>query len=239
MRDKRRIVSLNVWYGGGKRQHEIVEWLLDMKADVLVLTEWRAGSATIAFELARSGYGRSEVLRDGGLANGVALFSRGDHAAVRATPATADRGELVMARSEGLCILGAYFPQRQAKADFFSRCVELVSEEAGPLLLIGDLNTGSNTLDIEPGGARFHCERDFCELCSRHGLVDLWRHRHGKDRRGWTWRSSKNGFRIDHAFGNRAFLQAFPDFRCEIDHSPRESGISDHSALIVDLTSVY
>jgi exodeoxyribonuclease III len=232
---KHRVVSLNIQHGGGLRQHALVEWLINVGADMIVLTEWRAGSATIAFELACSGYRRSEVLRDGKLANGVALFSRGDHAAVRVTPPNADRGELVMARTEELCILGAYFPQRRAKANFFSHCVELVSEEAGPLLLIGDLNTGSNKLDIEPGGARFHCEHDFLELSSKHGLVDLWRHRHGEDRREWTWRSSKNGFRIDHAFGNQALVRAFPDFRCEIDHSPRESGISDHSALIVEL----
>lgn len=235
MANRSLILSLNVRHGGGKRQNVLSNWLIESDADIILLTEWRATSATIALELASAGYIRSEVLRDGRLANGVALFSRGDHAAVRATPATVDRGELVIARTEGLCILGAYFPQRQAKADFFSRCVELVSEEEGPLLLIGDLNTGSNTLDIEPGGARFHCERDFLELSSKHGLVDLWRHRHGEDRREWTWRSSRNGFRIDHAFGNRAFLQAFPDFRCKIDHSPRESGISDHSALIVEL----
>ncbi|MEZ5521992.1 MAG: hypothetical protein R3F08_11040 [Dokdonella sp.] len=121
-----------------------------------------------------------------------------------------------MARTEGLCILGAYFPQRRAKADFFSHCVELVSEEAGPLLLIGDLNTGSNTLDIEPGGARFHCEHDFLELSSKHGLVDLWRHRHGEDRREWTWRSSGTGSGLTMRLGLGPFFRPSRTFAARL-----------------------
>jgi exodeoxyribonuclease III len=229
------IASLNIRHGGGARQRALVHWLIDRSADVFVLTEWRASSASVGEELARAGYKRSEIFRDGKLANGVALFSRAAHTAVRATPPDALRGELLMVHTRGLCVLGAYFPQNQAKAAYFKRCAELVAREAGPMILIGDLNTGCNVRDIEPGGTRFHCERDFIDLTSVHGLTDLWRARHGAEAREWTWRSSKNGFRIDHAFGNQALLRAFPDFRCEIDHSPRESGISDHSALIVEL----
>jgi hypothetical protein len=52
--------------------------------------------------------------------------------------------------------------------------------------------------------------------------------------RDWTWRSAKNGFRIDHAFGNQAFLHRYPNFHCEIDHEPRLARLTDHSAIIVD-----
>jgi exonuclease III len=93
---------------------------------------------------------------------------------------------------------------------------------------------GLIVLDIEANGARFHCADQFIGLCDQAGLTDLWRLRHGV-RREWTWRSAKNGFRIDHAFGNQAFVNLFPNYRCEIDHEPRLMGLTDHSAVIVDL----
>src|SRR5205807_1724782 len=98
----------------------------------------------------------------------------------------------------------------------------------------GDINTGRNDLDIEGGGARFHCADLFEALAAETGLIDLWRTQHG-DRREWTWRSRVNGFRIDHVFANKTFVDHFPAFLCEIDHSPRILGITDHSALIVDI----
>ena len=101
-----------------------------------------------------------------------------------------------------------------------------------PLVMIGDFNTGRNDLDIEGTGARFYCAELFEALSTEAGLIDLWRQRH--DRREWTWRSPMNGFRIDHVFGNKAFIARFPAFRCAIDHAPRKSGLSDHSAVVLE-----
>jgi hypothetical protein len=50
----------------------------------------------------------------------------------------------------------------------------------------------------------------------------------------WTWRSSKNDFRIDHVFGNKAFVNRFSAFRCVIDHKPRLSSLTDHSAIVLE-----
>ena len=47
--------------------------------------------------------------------------------------------------------------------------------------------------------------------------------------------SRMNGFRIDHAFGNRPFIERFGPIRCHYDHSPRAMKITDHSALLVEL----
>jgi exonuclease III len=100
--------------------------------------------------------------------------------------------------------------------------------------MVGDLNTGRNDLDIEGNGAPFHCADLFAGLNKTAGLTDLWRARNG-DLRDWTWYSSKYGFRVDHAFGNQAFIDRFPNFRCEIDHEPRLTKLTDHSAIILDL----
>lgn len=228
------VSCLNIRHGGGKRQRAIGEWLTGTGADVFVLTEWRKGSTTIGDALVSAGYTQTELVSDEKHANGVALFSVGEHLAVGVTPPDALRGELLLARTKGVCILGVYFPQKQAKSVYFKRCTELIAGEKGPALLIGDLNTGCEERDVEPGGSGFYCEREFLNLTVVHGLTDLWRSQNGDQAREWTWRSTKNGFRIDHAFANRAFLDMFPHAACRMDHSPRESGISDHSALIVD-----
>ena len=41
-----------------------------------------------------------------------------------------------------------------------------------------------------------------------------------------------NGFRLDHAFGNQAFVAAFNP-TCRYDHSSRKGRFSDHSALVI------
>lgn len=230
-----KIVSLNVRHGGGKRQRSLARWLIDTQADVLVITEWRSGSMALTTALSAAGYVNSTALRSDRNSNGVAIFSRATHQGKRATPEESLKGELLVVRMEQMAIVGAYFPQQQAKAAFFHRCATLAAEITQPLLIIGDLNTGSNSLDLEPGASTFHCENDFISLSDEHELSDMWRLQHGKNAREWTWRSTRNGFRIDHAFVNRALLAAFPNWRCVYDHSPREQRITDHSAIVVNL----
>jgi exonuclease III len=153
----------------------------------------------------------------------------------RITPLNSAAGNLVFASLDGLSILGCYFPQGLAKAPFFHRCIEIAKQHSESLLvMVRDLNTGRNDLDIEGRGAPFHCADLFAGLNKTAGLVDLWRARHG-DRQDWTWYTSKYGFRVDHAFGNPAFIDQFPNFRCEIDHEPRLTKLTDHSAIIVEL----
>jgi len=154
--------------------------------------------------------------------NTVLLAARGITGSQAATPLNSPVGDLVsISTEEGFTILGCYFPQRLDKTPFFHRCIELaVRNSHQPFVMIGDFNTGRNDLDIEGDGVPFDCADLFAGLPEHADLVDLWRLRHG-ERQEWTWRSSKNGFRIDHAFGNQSFLNRYPNFQCEIDHEPR------------------
>jgi exodeoxyribonuclease-3 len=231
-----KIVSLNIQHGGGKRQPALSRWLIDTMADFLVLPEWRSGSELLARELSAAGYVGNTLVRPGRSANGVAIFSRAAYPADRVTPEDALKGELLHLRTEQLDLVGVYFPQMDAKASFFRRCSSLADEATQPLLILGDLNTGSNTRDIEAGASRFRCEKEFMDISDSHGLSDLWRLQHGLAAREWTWQSSSNnGFRIDHAFANQRFTAAFPQWQCMYDHSPREQKFTDHSALIVEI----
>jgi exonuclease III len=151
------------------------------------------------------------------------------------TPANSPVGDLALMRLDGLNVLGCYFPQSMAKSPFFDRCAETAQRQSSqPFLMIGDFNTGRNDLDVEGDGTPFDCADQFKHLSERVGLTDLWRFRHG-DRREWSWRSAKNGFRIDHAFANRAFLDRYPNYQCQFNHEPRLTGLTDHSAIVLDL----
>ena len=91
--------------------------------------------------------------------NGVLVAAKTIFDARRITPIGSDRGELLAVDiGSNLRMLSAYFPQSKAKAPFFQTCiVEALSCDQMPFLLVGDLNTGRNDLDIEGNGARFHC----------------------------------------------------------------------------------
>ncbi len=146
-----KIVSLNIRHGGGKRQGALASWLVRTNPELLVLTQWRKGSAVLGAALASAGYRQSIAFHENIRANGVAMFSRENCLANRVTPRDIQCGTLVLSRAKGLTVLGAYFPQTQAKSVFFQRCAELAAKQTDPLLLIGDLNTGCNIRDFEQG----------------------------------------------------------------------------------------
>ncbi|SIO52302.1 Endonuclease/Exonuclease/phosphatase family protein [Bradyrhizobium erythrophlei] len=233
-----RIVSLNLRHGGGRRIASLTDWLLSKSPSAVIATEWRNNAPGQHLRNRLTLNGLESILASPATPqmNTVLLAARGTVSSKAATPLNSPVGELVsISMVDGVSILGCYFPQRMAKSPFFRRCIEMAASNSHrPFVMIGDLNTGRNDLDIEGNGVPFHCADQFAALHEQGGLVDLWRLRHG-ERRDWTWRSARNGFRIDHAFGNQAFINRFPNFRCEIDHQPRVTELTDHSAIILDL----
>jgi exonuclease III len=231
-----RIISLNLRHGGGARISQITEWLVSKSPSTVIATEWRNNIPGQILRNRLSVDGLTSTVADTATSqsNTVSLAKSGVHHSETITPPNSLAGGLVFAGGEGFNILGCYFPQGLAKAPFFHRCIEIAKQYARlPLVMVGDLNTGRNDLDIEGNGVLFDCADLFEGLNKMAGLVDLWRERHG-DRRDWTGSSNKNGFRIDHAFGNQALIDRFPNFRCEIDHEPRLTKLTDHSAIIID-----
>lgn len=135
----------------------------------------------------------------------------------------------------GVSLVNVHIPVKTGKRPFFDALIRMAKESSNrPLLAIGDFNTGSHAHDRE-GGYRFACEDDFRALSSHAGLIDLWRRQH-HDRRDWSWHSGKNGFRIDHAFANAALLERYPLTVTKYDHSTRYDRLTDHSAMIVELS---
>lgn len=228
------VISLNIRHGGGTRARALLEWLTLPSPDAIVLPEWRdnASGELIKRGLEASGYFAVAFSR--GRSNGILVAARNVFQFRRITPVGSEKGELLFADlASGCKLLAAYFPQGRAKIPFFKACIDETECSSGiPLLLLGDLNTGRNDADVEGSGVPFECADLFEALQSKAGLIDLWRSEHGQQRT-WSWRSKINGFRVDHALANSTFQKRFPAPRCFYDHSTREVGLTDHSALIV------
>lgn len=228
------IISLNIRRPGRSNAQALLYWLAIQSPDVVVLLEWcdSASGKLIRRHLAASGFHvattffRSRV-------NGILLATKDVCQTRRVTPENSDKGELLLTEVSRCNLLAAYFPQKKAKIPFFNICLqEAESFEDVPFLLLGDLNTGRNDFDVEGTGTPFDCADLFGALQTKGRLVDLWRLQNG-DQREWSWHSGVNGFRLDHALANRAFLKHFSTIQCVYDHGPREIGFTDHSALIV------
>lgn len=238
LRDSRpALISLNIRAGGGKRVAALLGYLDGHDADTVVLTEWRdtpSGRAFAAWAAARGML--HAAVTDGGTANGVFIASRDAFTASSVTPEGDCPGVLALARFADFTLLACYFPQLQAKAPFFARCAELAIAHAGrPFLLLGDLNTGNQVADRSEAAGPYACPEAFDDLVSRCLPHDLWRRTHGAEAREWSWLSHRgNGFRIDHALANTAFVEWGRPV-CGYDHHPRQHGWTDHSALIVRL----
>jgi exonuclease III len=124
----------------------------------------------------------------------------------------------------------------------------LAQRPPGPRILCGDLNTPRREL---PGGdvltfahdsaGRLRPERgerwDRAERALVHdlrerGWVDAFRALHGYEGRhaSWTFARDRGGWRLDHVLAT-----GLRPVACEYAHEWRRSGLSDHSALVVDL----
>jgi len=96
-------------------------------------------------------------------------------------------------------------------------------------IIIGDFNTGAHKLD--ESGSTFYCAEQFDQLSSA-GLIDSWRTRNPLLREFSWYSNAGNGFRIDHAFSSSIADGGIQ--RIYYNHEPRDSGITDHSALVVE-----
>lgn len=216
----------------------LISWLLGQSPDFIILSEWRSNESgrEIVRDLKKAGFTVSSVHRENPKANAVLVGAKQPFELKRITPTGAEKGELGLAKFLDFHVCAAYFPQLNEKVIFFNKCYELAENyNSAPLLIVGDLNTGRNDCDLEEGAVKFSCESQFMNLEAKSRLTDIWRSQHGSGAREWTWRSARNGFRIDHAFSNEAFQAAFKKVNCYYLHEPRESRVTDHSALVIDL----
>jgi exodeoxyribonuclease-3 len=229
-----RIVSWNIRHGGGTRIDAILRCVAKHRPDVLVLVEFRQGLCgdKLRAGLSAQGLGEQALASAGPKQNSVLLASRKPFDLFPLPGIGAGDAHRVVGASFGdLDVHGFYFSQGEQKIPLWRSLVAAVPTMLSrPTLLVGDFNTGRHRVDEK--GATFHCA-DYFEALLAAGMIDGWRHFHG-DTTAWTWLSNHgNGFRLDHAFVSPLLLPRLK--AADYSHVERESKVSDHSLLIVDL----
>jgi exonuclease III len=136
----------------------------------------------------------------------------------------------------GVDVYGVYVPAAApAIYSFWDWLLAMAPKLVGqPVLLLGDFNTGVGQEDSAT--YRFAAHDQFVKL-KELGFVDVWRQQYPAVR-DYTWFSSAgNGFKLDHALASPAATKVVQN--TWLDHAPRLSGATDHSAVVLSLNNIH
>jgi exodeoxyribonuclease-3 len=236
------ILTLNVANPSSARAERQLAWLSERSEQVLVLTETSSGSGTklLRDRLRAAGW---EVRGGGdveGRERGVAIATR-----VRAAPREREIVSFLPSRAElmtigELDIVGLYVPSRDESHEKIERKHRFCTAVSGFLaerpvreaIVIGDLNVLEPVHRPHYGIFRDWEYRLYDEFLVR-DFVDAYRLQHPTGMEH-SWVDYENrGYRFDHVFVSQSLAGRVS--RCDYDHSPRESDLSDHSALVLEL----
>ncbi len=231
-----RVVALNLQNPTAERVARLAERLLALEPDVALLSEFYDDprGADLLERLAAGGIAEHVVGEPASAASPytVAIAARrpveGREVPFAGTP---DAHRAVEARIDGITFVAVYFPLGREHHPFWDRRFLAYAATLAdqPAVIGGDWNTGSRTLDI--GGGRVPGTRRFDALLAA-GWVDAWRELH-PGVADYTWYSRYgNGFRLDHVLLSPSAPAATAAVHI---HDFRADGLSDHSALLVDL----
>jgi exonuclease III len=242
-----RILFWNILHGGGPtRTPEIILTLLEQRADVIALCEFRiARGSQIRAALADHGYVHQRCSHRKGRSNGMLVASRAtlvpaavELPAIDTSPLAHDfagREIDVRIESSGLHLTALHIADDASlslKAAHWNRVIALARARRDvPYLILGDLNTARR----EETGSPLACAQRLGVLASL-GYRDLWREscRPGEQSPTWTapW---GEGRRIDAAWlsapvARGSCLHLSPGLTTQTGQRS-----SDHAALVVDL----
>jgi len=141
---------------------------------------------------------------------------------------------------DGIAVIGVYAPlssswgsSPEIQREFWNRVHRVVeSRRQTPVLLIGDFNTCARLTD----GPNPQPCWDAFEHLSTLGWTDAWRAANpGENDFSWVQRRVEppTFWRIDHAFTSPLLTPAAR--ACEYSHLERETKLSDHAMLLLDL----
>lgn len=237
-----RLVVWNILHGGGPRRiPEIAMALLEQAPDLVTLCEFRTTrGGQLRAVLADHGLGHQLVSDVPATRNGVLIASRWPLAPGDPAPAGVRPGRwlatAVNAPASAFDLLSVHVPDDSdpsAKAAQWQALVRWArTRNHAPAVIAGDFNTGRHRVD--ESGATFGCTEHLGTLVTL-GFADAWRSRNPPTfgTGEITWKSSvSGGFRIDAAFLSPPLMGRLTGVKHA--HGPRETGVSDHSLLVVD-----
>jgi exonuclease III len=230
-----RLLTLNIQHGGGARVGRLTEFIASQSPDTVILTEYRENDRgkSIRRDLLSQGYAWQAASSVDPKANCVYIASKQQFGTTTPDHDPAmESHRVLVAHFAGFDVVGVYFPQAEAKRQVFDHLRARVLPKIGEAgVLIGDFNTGKPFEDEV--GNTFACAECFSDLLSS-GLIDSWRKRNAETREFSWFSKAGHGFRVDHALCTPAFDSSIRSIGYL--HQCREDGISDHSALLVDVT---
>jgi len=242
-----RVVGWNVRQGGGSGCPAIASALVDLGADVAVISEHRpTGSGQLESCLAYQGFHHLLGGADPtGGHTGLLVASRQPIEAGTITfdsPTDGHRFRHVMAGRWHIacCYIPGSERGSSRKEEFWQFLLDTAEPvmRTVPTLLIGDLNTGLHYRD-EPG-ATLDCSDAMVEL-ERRGWTDAWVQRNREKRPPASWWSPghKTPFRLDHALlspvASRARAVDYPTHLNGDRPLCGKGALSDHAPLVVTL----
>jgi exodeoxyribonuclease-3 len=167
-----------------------------------------------------------------GIRNGVLIASRmKPRLAAHVAAHVPEPWRMLAVTIDRIRVFGIYMPNLKAKIPYWEALIEASTPHAGGrALALGDFNTCRAYVD-ETGA--MDVTSVFLDKIQDAGFRDVWRDRF-PDGREYSWYSHRgNGFRIDHAFASAAMTQRILTVR--YSHDERTAGLSDHSALLVEI----
>ena len=231
-----RLLTWNIRAGGGARLGPIAAALACHQADVLVLTEYRSGVAGIRLRamLRDMGYVWLSPVEPPGIRNGVLIASRRKPGSTALLAAhVPEPWRMLTATFDRVRVFGVYMPNLKVKIPYWEALIAAAAPHANRhALAIGDFNTCRAFVD-EPGA--IDRTAHFIDRIEAAGYRDLWRDRFPEGRE-FSWYSHRgNGFRVDHAFVSPPLARRIGTIG--YSHAERAAGISDHSALVLEIGS--
>lgn len=229
-----RFMTQNLLLGGGTRIAGILSRVSALAPDTVVFTEFREGMRGdellhglrlrgLKYHVSNSPWDRS---------TGVLIVSRFDIA----RDLSLDESNCLSMKKylsvmiDDVRVLAVHILSGKLKQKSFrlvaKAALDLLDDDA---LLIGDFNTGKCFFDNEPAAS---IGNELPNWLDMFGYKDTWRSKHPKDRESTWYSHSGKGFRHDCAYASPSLFRRLIDV--DHDHQIRESGLSDHSGLVVD-----
>ncbi|MEM7112537.1 MAG: endonuclease/exonuclease/phosphatase family protein [Chloroflexota bacterium] len=244
-----RIVSWNIRAGGGKRRDGILAQLLAWQPDVIALSEFRGTPASqeLAAKLAEAGWPHQlqTIDRRKPATNSLLTAAKYPLKLLKTRHAPKQPRRWLLTRVQcptPFVLANMHIPNFNTgfKYPYHTAVLKVMKGwRLGPAIFAGDTNSGKSYID-DATGVFWRREHEWMEAIETLGWVDAFRHLHGEER-VYSWYSHRdNGFRLDQAFLNPKMMPALQGMRYEWGVSPtepeRRDGLSDHAAMILDLS---
>ena len=240
-----RVVFWNIKHGGGSRAGKIAEQILEWKPDVIALAEFRGTppSQSIAQDLHDAGFVHQLTTVNAEEPAWNALFLASRHAGSIVHVQGAPQPELYWLLAEvrtpfpfHIGVVHAPWSIYLGRLEYYAALLDVARDwQLGPGIIIGDINTGITGLDAETENSENY-KTIFMNPMRELGWRDMYRAFHpNADAPTWFSRI-RRGFRLDQAFVN---FEMQPRVKaCDYDWG-KDAGpgdLSDHAALVLDIS---